>query len=90
MKQKEVERRLEELVETLAAIEHKRWSHWQRYMHENCERRADGSLVIPSELAQHWERQSDTQYESLTEKEKASDRDQVRRYLPLIARALAC
>ena len=47
----------EQLVDELAAIEHERWAHWQRYV-------------------------------QLTEREKASDREQVRRYLPVIINAL--
>lgn len=80
---------LEVLVEQLAAIEHERWSHWQRYMHDKAERREDGSLLVPVELVQRWEHQIDTPYADLTEEEKQSDRDQVRKYLPLIAEHLA-
>jgi hypothetical protein len=75
---------LEDLVETLAAVEHERWSHWQRYVHSKCERLPDGSLRIPVEFVDRWERQMDTAYADLTETEKESDREQVRRYLPLI------
>jgi hypothetical protein len=75
---------VEELIETLAAIEHERWAHWQRYMHSKCERKADGSLVIPSALVSQWERQIATRYTDLSEAEKQSDRDQVRRYLPMV------
>jgi hypothetical protein len=25
-----------ELIETLAAVEHERWSHWQRHVHSQC------------------------------------------------------
>jgi len=79
---------LDKLMEELADIEHQRWSHWQRYMHSKCERKSDGSLVIPSELVGQWERQIATPYDSLTESEKESDRDQVRRYLPIVLQAL--
>lgn len=79
---------IDELIETLAGIEHERWSHWQRYMHEQCERRPDGSLTIPPMLVSQWERQAATTYADLTEKEKKSDRDQVLRYLPTVLDAL--
>lgn len=76
------------LVEILAAIEHERWSHWQRYMHSKCDRKLDGSLVIPPDLVERWQRQIETPYSALTEAEKRSDREQVRRYLPLVLEKL--
>jgi hypothetical protein len=77
--------KLEALVEQFARVEHERWSHWQRYMHSKCERAPDGSLVIPANLVTQWESQMNTPYSELSEREKESDRDQVRRYLPMIA-----
>jgi hypothetical protein len=75
---------LAQLTEQLAAAEHARWTHWQRYVHSKAERLPDGSLVLPADLVAHWERQMATDYAQLTEQEKESDRDQVRKYLPLI------
>ncbi len=88
MNQDEVEHRLAEITEDLADIEHKRWAHWQRYMHNEGERRQDGSLVIPADLVTQWDRQIATPYCELAEEEKESDREQVRKYLPTIIRAL--
>jgi len=76
------------LIDKLADIEHERWSHWQRYLHSKCERARDGSLVIPAHLVDRWESQMNTPYSALSEEEKESDREQVRRYLPIIANAL--
>ena len=84
-----IERLLGGLVEQLAAVEHERWSHWQRYVHSKCVRQPDGSLLIPAGLVARWEKQIDTKYAELDEQEKESDREQVRKYLPLIASALA-
>jgi len=84
-----VERVLGGLVEQLAAVEHERWSHWQRYVHSKCVRQPDGSLLIPAGLVARWEKQINTKYAELDEQERESDRDQVRKYLPLIAAALA-
>ncbi len=78
----------ESVIERLAAIEHDRWSHWQRHLHTQCVPADDGSLIIPSHLVQRWARLMFTQYEHLSELEKASDREQVRRYLPVIAEAI--
>lgn len=74
--------------EHLAAIEHERWADWQRYLHSRCTGSADGSLTIPAELVSWWERQIATPYEELSEPEKQSDREQVDRYLPWLARML--
>ena len=80
---------LEGVVEKLAAIEHERWSHWQRYMHEKGVRAENGSLIIPAELVERWERQMSTAYADLDEGEKDSDREQVRKYLPVIEDAIS-
>ncbi len=74
------------LFEQLAAIEHERWSDWQKYMHSLCTRiDAAGELVIPAKLVKQWERQIATPYAKLSESEKESDRSQVRRYWHLIS-----
>jgi hypothetical protein len=83
----ELRPRLDALLETLADQEHTRWSHWQRYVHSRCIAREDGALVIPAELVQRWNRQIATAYAGLSEREKESDREQVRKYLPLIEAA---
>lgn len=80
--------KLEGLIEKLADVEHERWSHWQSYLHSKCQRTSDGSLVIPANLVEQWESQINTPYSELSEQEKESDREQVRRYLPIIADAL--
>lgn len=79
----------EPVVERLAAIEHERWAHWQRYVHDQCERREDGSLLIPANLVARWEAQIATPYSGLSEEERDSDREQVRRYVPAIIDALS-
>ncbi|WP_247389032.1 MULTISPECIES: hypothetical protein [unclassified Bradyrhizobium] len=80
---------LDGLIERLAEIEHERWSHWQRYMHSKAVKQPNGTLLIPSELVQQWERQLETPYRELSEKEKESDREQVKKYLPIIAEILS-
>lgn len=79
---------LDDLLESLAAIEHERWAHWQRYIHSKGVRQPDGSLVIPAELVNRWEKQIAAKYADLDDKEKESDREQVRRYLPVIKSAM--
>lgn len=75
-------------IERLAAVEHARWAHWQRYLHEQCRPNSDGSLTIPAELVRRWTTQMNTPYAELSETEKDSDREQVERYLPIIEQTI--
>lgn len=77
------------LLDPLAALEHERWARWQAHLHASGERGEDGALVIPAELVARWDRQIATAWTDLSESEQEADREQVRRYLPLIARAFA-
>ena len=70
----------DELIEDLAALEHERWAHWQKYLHSRCERQEDGSLVIPASLVKRWETQIVTPYAELSDAEQDSDRVEVLRY----------
>jgi hypothetical protein len=88
MERAKVERVLNGLLERLAAIEHERWAHWQRYVHSQSITQADGSLLLPAELVARWDKEISTIYADLSEEQKETDRDQVRRYLPLITCAL--
>lgn len=72
------------LLEKLSAIEHARWSHWQKYLYSQSVPQDDGSLLIPAELVKKWNKQAYTEYDDLSEREKMSDREQVMKYLPLI------
>lgn len=85
------------LYEALAATQHEIWSHWMRYLlgtkaHRDETRTfPDGSaflLLDPDDVA-HWWRQIDTPYAELSEAEKASDREQVDRFWPAVAKVLA-
>lgn len=81
--------KLGNLRETLADIEHQRWSHWQQYLHGRCRPLADGGLEIPAALVEQWQRQLSTPYGLLSLKEQKSDLEQVDRYLPFIADQLS-
>jgi hypothetical protein len=80
---------LDELVEALASMEHERWCYWQRYLHGRCILHDDGALLLPADLVKRWEKQIETPYSELTDEEKESDREQVRKYLPVILDALS-
>lgn len=43
-----------------------------------------GSLILPADRVAQWDRQIATPYADLTEREQASDMEQVDRYWPLI------
>jgi hypothetical protein len=74
-----------ELVEALAAIEHERWSGWQKYLHSRGHQDpATKKVTFDWDWIERWERQIATPYAELSEREKASDREQVMRYWPLI------
>ena len=72
------------LFEKLAEIEHQRWADWQKYMHSKGIKNEDGSLTIPDHLVAQWEWQIHASYSELSEREKDSDRDQVKRYWDLL------
>ena len=68
-------------MEELAHLEHEQWIHWTGYMLDKIISEAREYNVgdigeIPS--IKHWMRQLETKYEDLTEREKESDRTEVR------------
>ena len=75
---------LESQFEALADIQHEIWAHWTKYQFSVCTRNEDGSITIPADKVERWERQAQTPYSELTEKEKESDREQVRKFSHLI------
>ena len=64
-------------LEKVAAIQHDIWAHWMRHLFSRCGKRKPGDLIIPAVLVEHWERQMETPYAELSEREKQSDRDVV-------------
>jgi hypothetical protein len=72
------------LLEPLAAAEHDSWARWMKYLLRTCQHHPDGSATIAAWLVEHWQRQVATPYAELSEAEKESDREEVRRILPLI------
>ena len=76
----------DDLIEELANLEHDRWSGWQKHLHGLCEKNKDGSLTIPASKVARWERQIQTPYSELSEKEKDSDREEAEKTLKIIRR----
>lgn len=79
---------LKEFVEKGAELEHTRWANWQKYLFSKCEVTPSDDLIIPKELVNRWWKQIETPYKKLSEKEKESDRKEVRTYLPLLEKSL--
>lgn len=85
--------------ELLADKQHEIWAHWMKYQFSKCQPHKisslntrtkeyedieTGGLVIPKDLVERWKRQMETPYSKLTDKEKESDREQVRKFIDLI------
>jgi len=69
-------------IEKLAEIQHAIWSHWMRYFFTCCrEMPHSGNLIVPFEKVERWTKQANTPYDQLSEEEKESDRDIIRKFL---------
>ena len=67
-------------MEFQADIEHEIWSSWMRYMFTCGTFNDDGTWTMPADKVERWQLQMDTAYSELTEREKESDREQVRKH----------
>ncbi len=76
--QAEVERLRD--MELQADVEHEIWSSWMRYMFTCGTFNDDETWTMPSDKVERWRRQADTPYSELSEREKESDREQVRKH----------
>lgn len=72
------------LFEKLADIEHQRWADWQKYLHSKCIKDENGNLIIPAKYVGNLEYKIATLYSDLSESDKESDREQVKRYWDLV------
>ena len=79
---------LQEIIELLADIEHERWAGWQSHLHSKLYEIDDNRVsqnhhlkILPTELYDRWERQITTPYSQLSESEKQSDREEVKKTL---------
>lgn len=75
------------LREKIAAVQHEIWSHWMRYLFTVTIATKAGE-EIPLSYVARWERQMETVYKDLTEKEKESDRHQADKVLEVIRREI--
>ena len=72
------------LREGLADVQHEIWSNWMRHLFSVSTMNEDGSVTIPADKVERWQRQIKTPYSELTEQEKDSDRDQADKILGVI------
>ena len=75
---------LDNFIAIGADMEHQRWVGWQKHLHSLCIKNEDGSLTIPKERVDRWERQISASYADLPDNEKEFDRIEVRKYIPAI------
>lgn len=78
------------LIETLAAIEHERWSGWMRHLFSKCvfveyDGGENVAAQIPHKWRERWAQQMNTPYSELSEEEKESDRREVRKTLAALS-----
>lgn len=75
---------MEEIIEKLANYEHDRWSRWQKHLFSKCLKNEDGSMTIPKEFVDRWNRQINTNYFNLSNQEQESDRKEAIRILEIV------
>lgn len=76
---------MSDLLEPLAEVAHQSWSDWMDYLFQMSRHNEDGSVTIPVNLVERWQRQVATKYADLSELEKNSDRAQARRMIAVLA-----
>ena len=73
-----------ETREELAAYAHEAWCGWMRYLFGLCHGNEAGWTILPNWAVQRWQKQMETPYTDLSEKEKDSDRKEADRMLVII------
>ena len=76
-----------QVEEALASYAHKAWSGWMKYLFKEsfyCPQ--TGTVTLPRWAVYRWQRQMETAYEDLPEKEKQSDRKEARKMLAILKR----
>ena len=77
------------IVESLAAHCHNsQWSGWMRYLYSKSIPTENGTIEIPKQFAERWERQMNTPYVDLPENEKQSDIKEAMEILLVIEKSL--
>lgn len=72
------------LVEELADLEHRRWSHWQEWCHKVLREQCPSEAM--EKVLARWDKQIATEYKDLSEREKEMDRIEARKSLNIFSR----
>lgn len=65
----------DDLRERLAAVQHRIWVHWMRYLYSCCRECTNGDLAIPPEFVNRWRNLMKLDYGKLSSVERLSDQD---------------
>lgn len=72
----------------LAALCHSQWAGWMGYLFGKSKKQPDGSVIIPADLVERWERQVGAPFADLSEKEKDSDRKEADKFIGLLEKRI--
>ena len=70
--------------EKLAEYAHAAWAGWMKYLFEKSSCHEDGSVTIPPDLVERWQRQASTLYADLPANEQASDLEEADKMLTIM------
>lgn len=76
------------LREELSDLAHEQWTAWMTYLFSISEANSDGSVTIPPQAVERWQRQIKTPYEDLSELEKNSDRKEADKVISMVVGGL--
>lgn len=76
-----------DIIEDMADQEHDSWARWMEHLFKKSEKNKDGTVTIPKDKVDRWERQMKTDYKNLSNKEKESDRKEVRKFIKIIKKS---
>ena len=73
-----------DLKEQLSDLCHEQWSGWMKYLFSKCKKNEDGTVTIPKDLVERWERQVATPYAELSKGEQDSDRKEADKFMKVL------
>ena len=72
------------LLTKLADVQHEIWASWMRHLFQVSIHNEDGTVTIPVEKVERWQRQIGTPYDELSEREQQGDIDQALKVLAVM------